>query len=132
MRNGADAAKCLALGATAVAVGKAALIALGCRVTLDCDRGACPVGVFNRQSSPPPDWEKEDRAHRVHNFIKSIQSEVEILARACGKTKVSNLEPEDLRSLTPETSAVTGIPCTGKDWNFRLAPEPHLAVKSDI
>ena len=43
-----------------------------------------------------------------------------MLARACGKSSVTNMEPEDLRALTVAVSAATGIPVAGKDYNFRI------------
>ena len=55
----------------------------------------------------------------VERFIQAIFMEISILARSCGKTDVHNLEPEDLRSLSIETSRATGMPLVGRDLNFR-------------
>ena len=55
-------------------------------------------------------------AERVHNFLTSMYKEMTILAKSCGKRDVHNLEPEDLRALTLEASAFTGVPLVGVDW----------------
>jgi hypothetical protein len=39
-----------------------------------------------------------------------------MLARACGKTDVHNLEPEDLCALTVEASAMARVPLAGTDY----------------
>jgi hypothetical protein len=42
--------------------------------------------------------------------------ELTTLARACGKSDVHNLEPEDLVALTIEAAAMAGVPLAGTDW----------------
>jgi hypothetical protein len=42
--------------------------------------------------------------------------EAQTIARACGKSHVHNLEPEDLCALTIEASAMTGVPLAGTNW----------------
>jgi hypothetical protein len=42
--------------------------------------------------------------------------ECQTIARACGKSKVHNLEPEDLCALTIEAAAMAGVPLAGTDW----------------
>ena len=51
---------------------------------------------------------------RVVNFLNAMTMEIQMLARCCGKSDVHNLEPEDLRSLTLEAEAITGIPLVGR------------------
>ena len=98
IRDGGDTAKALALGAKAVVLGQAALIAA---------------------QSVPSDAGVDQGALAVQRFIQAIFMEISILARSCGKTDVHNLEPEDLRSLSIETSRSTGMPLVGRDINFR-------------
>jgi hypothetical protein len=58
-------------------------------------------------------------AESVAGFVQATLMEASILARCCGKTDVHNLEPEDLRSLTVETSRATGVPLVGSDAVYR-------------
>jgi hypothetical protein len=58
----------------------------------------------------------EEAAHRVYNFLHTLTIEVQMLARACGKTSVHSLEPEDLAALTLEASAMAKVPLVGTDY----------------
>jgi methylamine---glutamate N-methyltransferase subunit C len=132
IRSGVDAAKALALGADAVYVGTAALIALNCNkpVYLEdyralgtepyachhCHTGRCPVGITTQDPALMERLPIEEAAGRVANFLHSMTLEIQMLARACGKADVHDLEPEDLRALTVEAAAITGIPLVGTRW----------------
>jgi glutamate synthase domain-containing protein 2 len=129
IRNGVDAAKCLALGADAVSIGTAALIALNCNKPVyhadyeklgtepyachHCHTGGCPVGVTTQDPELMKRLPVEEAAERVENFINSMTMEIQMMARACGKSNVHDLEPEDLRSLTVEAALITGVPLAG-------------------
>ena len=52
-------------------------------------------------------------AERVANFLNAMTAEIQMLARACGKANVHDLDPDDLRALTLEASLITGIPLVG-------------------
>jgi len=58
----------------------------------------------------------DEAAERVANFMHAMTLELQMLARACGKADVHDLEPEDLRALTLEASAITGIPLVGTSY----------------
>ena len=75
----------------------------------------------------------DEAADRVANFINSMTMEIQMLARACGKSDVHDLEPEDLRALTLEASFITGIPVVGTNMVFGrpdLYPQAHDVDKS--
>jgi len=132
IRSGADAAKALALGADAVYVGTAALIALNCNKPLyledyaalgtepyachHCHTGRCPVGITTQDPERMERLPIEEAAERVANFLHATTLEIQMLARACGKADVHHLEPEDLRALTIEAAAITSIPLVGTRW----------------
>jgi len=133
IRNGGDVAKALALGADAVAIGHSALMALNCNKDIPeadyegeigveagycyhCHTGRCPVGVTTQDPELEARLDPELGAERVHNFLTSMYYEMTILAKSCGKGNIHNLEPEDLRALSLEASAFTGVPLAGVDW----------------
>src|SRR5213595_440948 len=138
IRHGPDAAKALALGADAVYVGTAALIALNCNKPIyvedyhaigaapyachHCHTGRCPVGITTQDPALMARLEVEPAAERVANFFHALTSEIQILARACGKSDVHHLEPEDLRALTPEASMITSVPLAGTNRVFGGGP----------
>ena len=53
---------------------------------------------------------------RLRNYLKVMTLEAQTIARACGKSHVHNLEPEDLCALTIEAAAMAGVPLSGTDW----------------
>jgi glutamate synthase domain-containing protein 2 len=134
IRNGVDAAKALALGADAVSIGTAAMIALNCNRPIyiedyrkmgtepgachHCHTGLCPVGITTQDEELIARLPIEEAASRVEGFLNSMTMEIQMMARACGKNDVHDLEPEDLRALTIEASAITGIPLVGTTVAF--------------
>ena len=138
IRHGSDAAKALALGADAVYVGTAALIALNCNKPLyvedyralgaapyachHCHTGRCPVGITTQDPELVKRLEIDPAAERVANWLHATASEIQIVARACGKRDVHDLEPEDLRALTLEASLITGLPLAGTNTVFGGGP----------
>lgn len=138
IRHGVDAAKALCLGADAVYIGTAALIALNCNRPLyvedyarigaapyhchHCHTGLCPVGITTQDPELMARLDIEAGAERVANFFRAMTGEIQTLARACGKSDVHHLEPEDLRALTLEASLVTGLPLAGTRRVFGGGP----------
>jgi methylamine---glutamate N-methyltransferase subunit C len=134
IRSGVDAAKCLALGADAVMIGNAAMMALGCnspRYLADyrkigtspgachhCHTGLCPVGIATQDAELEQRMDPHAGAERVARFLSAITMEITALAKACGKSSVHNLEKEDLRALSLEASAFTGVKMAGLDRVF--------------
>jgi len=132
IRSGADAAKAMALGADAVSIGSAAMVAMGCNrdaFTADyealgtapgychhCHTGRCPVGITTQEPKLEARLQPEQGARWVRNYLGTMVLELQTLARACGKNHVSNLEPEDLTALTIEAAAMAKVPLAGTDW----------------
>ena len=135
IRSGADAAKALALGADAVAIGIAALIALNCNKEIPesdfvkevgvpagqcshCHTGKCPVGITTQDPELTKRLDPDEGAERVANFINSMTMEMALLTRSLGKGDVHSLEPEDLVALTIEASAMARVPLVGTNKVF--------------
>jgi len=149
IRNGGDVAKALALGANAIAIGHSALMALNCNKELPgitdyegtvgvpagscyhCHTGRCPVGITTQDPELRKRLEVDSAAVRVYNFLHTLTLEVQMLARACGKTDVHSLEPEDLCALTTEAAAMAKVPLAGTKYIPGVTEEKTLAeIKS--
>ena len=89
-----------------------------------CHTGQCPVGITTQDERLIPRLPVEVAAERVENFLNALTLECQMFARACGKQDVHDLEPEDLRAMTLESSMITGIPLVGTDVAFG-APWAH-------
>jgi hypothetical protein len=69
----------------------------------------------------------DEAANRVYNFLTAMTMELQMLARACGKTNVHSLEPEDLCALTLEASAMAKVPLAGTNYIPGVTEEATLA-----
>jgi glutamate synthase domain-containing protein 2 len=132
IRTGGDVAKALALGADAVSIGVAALIALGDNAPEhdeeyrkigsaagfydDWQAGLDPAGISTQDSELASRFDPVEGGRRLANYLRTLVLETQTLARACGKSHVHNLEPEDLVALTIEAAAMARVPLAGTSW----------------
>ena len=132
VRSGADVAKALALGADAVSIGSAAMIAIGdndprweddynalgttAGAYDDWHEGNDPAGITTQDPNLMARFDPIDGGRRLRNYLKVMSLEAQTIARACGKNHVLNLEPEDLCALTIEAAAMAGVPLAGTNW----------------
>ena len=132
VRSGADMAKALALGADAVAIGTAALVALGDNDPAreaeyqalgttagaydDWHEGRDPAGITTQDPVLAARLDPVLGGRRLANFLSVMTMEAQAVARACGKSHLHNLEPEDLVALTIEAAAMARVPLAGTDW----------------
>ena len=132
IRTGADVAKALALGADAVAIGTAALVALGdndprwekdyqklgstAGAYDDWHEGRDPAGITTQDPKLAARLDPEKAGRRLANYLSVLTLEAQTIARACGKSHLHNLEPEDLVALTVEAAAMAKVPLAGTDW----------------
>jgi methylamine---glutamate N-methyltransferase subunit C len=132
IRSGADVAKALALGADAVAIGTAALIALGDNAPEhdaeyqalgsaagfydDFQDGRDPAGITTQDPELAARLDPVAAGTRLANYLRVLTMEAQTIARACGKSHVAHLEPEDLVALTIEAAAMARVPLAGTSW----------------
>ena len=132
IRSGADVAKALALGADAVSIGTAALIAMGDNSPEfeddynaigtsagyydDYQQGRDPSGISTQDTELSKRLNPAEAGRRVANYLRCLTLETQTLARAAGKSDVRNLEPEDLVALTVEAAAMAKVPLAGTEW----------------
>jgi len=132
IRTGADVAKALALGADAVSIGSAALVALGdndprhedeyrklgttAGAYDDWHEGRDPAGITTQDPELATRLDPVVAARKLANYLSVLTLETQTIARACGKSHVHNLEPEDLVALTVEAAAMARVPLAGTKW----------------
>jgi len=132
IRNGADVAKAMALGADAVSIGSAAMIALGdndpkwekdynklgttAGAYDDWHEGKDPAGITTQDPKLMKRFDPVAGGKRLSNYLKVMTLEAQTIARASGKNDLHNLEPEDLCALTVESAAMARVPLAGTSW----------------
>jgi glutamate synthase domain-containing protein 2 len=109
LRISSDYAKALALGADAVAIGTAALMAMGCRQYRMCATGRCPVGIATQDPELRSNFSMEEGASRLHNFLRVSTDELMDFARLTGNDDVHGLTIGDLCTTNSEISGYTAI-----------------------
>ena len=109
LRVSSDFAKALAMGADVVAVGTAAMMAVGCQQYRICDTGKCPVGIATQDPALRARLDVEKSAARVANFFKVNTEELREFARLSGNDDVHDLSPADLCTTNSEISNHAGI-----------------------
>jgi len=112
-RTSADIVKALAMGADAVAIASAALIAIGCQQYRICDTGRCPVGITTQDSELRARFDIDQSAKRLANFFSVVTAELEDFARLTGRDDIHRLDLSDLRTTNSEISKHTGIAHVG-------------------
>lgn len=132
VRTGADVAKAMALGADAVAIGTGALVALGDNHPRyaaeyeklgsaagyydDYQEGRDPAGITTQDPELSARLDPVEGGRRIANYLRVLTLEAQTIARACGKSHLQHLEPEDLVALTIEASAMARVPLAGTNW----------------
>ena len=132
IRNGADVAKAMALGADAGSIGSAAMIALGdndpkwekdynklgstAGAYDDWHEGNDPAGITTQDPKLMKRFDPVAGGRRLSNYLKVMTLEAQTIARASGKNDLHNLEPEDLCALTVESAAMARVPLAGTNW----------------
>ena len=132
VRSGADVAKALAMGADAVSIGTAALVAIGDQDPAfqdeyrelgsaagyweDYQAGTDPAGITTQDDTLAARLDPVVSGKKLANYLRVLTLEVQTIARACGKSHVHNLEADDMVALTVEAAAMSGIPLAGTNW----------------
>ena len=109
LRVSSDFAKALAMGADAVAIASAAMVAAACQQYRICGSGRCPVGVATQDPALREKLKVDACAQRVANFLNCSFEELKTFARITGHERLHDLNMEDLATISKEISDFTDI-----------------------
>lgn len=110
LRVSADFAKALAMGADAIAVASAPLIAAACQQYRICGSGNCPVGIATQDENLRKRLKVDAAAKRVANYLNVSLEELKTFARITGHYSLHDLSTDDLVTINREISEYTNIP----------------------
>ncbi len=108
-RDSADIAKALAMGADAVALATAALIAIGCQQYRVCHTGKCPVGITTQDPALRARFDVGQSTQRLVNCFAAMRRELETFARISGRSDIHALDRSDLVTISDEIARHAGI-----------------------
>ena len=109
LRTSRDFVKALAMGADAIAISSAALMALGCQRYRICDSGKCPIGIATQDPFLESRLDVDKGAARVANYLNAVANELRSFTRVTGHDDVHDLSLDDLCTISSEISENTGI-----------------------
>ena len=110
LRVPSDFAKAIAMGADAVAIASAALMAAACQQYRVCNTGMCPVGVATQDPELRSRLHIDHSAKRLYNFLEASRKELEMFGRITGHADIHDLSVADLCTVNSEISDHTDIP----------------------
>lgn len=109
-RVSSDVVKAIAMGATAVAVASAAMVAAGCQQYRDCGSGKCPAGIATQDETLRARFDQQAAAIRVGNYFKATFDEIRTFARITGHKDIHDMTVDDLCTVSQEIAGYTDIP----------------------
>ncbi len=120
IRSSADAIKAIALGADAVYIGTAALVAMGCRVCQQCHTGKCSWGIATQEPELVKRLNPKIGQRRLKNLLRSWSLEFEEVLGGMGINAIESLRGnrDQLRGvgLKEVEMDMLGIKPAGEAW----------------
>lgn len=114
LRTSADFVKAIAMGALAIAVATAPLMAAGCQQYRICGSGNCPMGLTTQDPKLRASVDVDKAARRVANYLNVSFEDLRRFARCSGHSSIHDLSMRDLVTIDPEIAQYTGIPFAGQ------------------
>ncbi|RPI98168.1 MAG: glutamate synthase, partial [Candidatus Aminicenantes bacterium] len=93
----------------AVAIGTAALMAIGCQQFRICDTGRCPVGIATQDPGLRARLDVDEAARGLANFLRVSTEELKDFVRLTGNDSVHKISVRDLVTTSSEISGYTSI-----------------------
>ena len=109
LRVSADFAKALAMGADAVAIASAGLIAAACQQYRICGSGKCPVGIATQDPELRARLKVDAAAQRVANYLNVSTEELKTFARVTGNYSLHGLSVDNLLTTDRDIADYTDI-----------------------
>lgn len=109
LRTSSDFAKAIAMGADAVAIATAAMIAIGCQQYKVCNSGKCPVGIGTQDPELRKRFHIDKSSKRLENYFNVVNDELKTFARITGKDDIHKLNTYDIVTTNEDIAKYTNI-----------------------
>ena len=113
LRSAADFIKALALGADAIAIGTAAIQAIGCRGIRLCHTDMCPVGIATQNAELRARLKVDEAGKRLSRYLESSVTLMQIMARACGHRHLRDFSRRDLTTWQKDMAELARVSYAG-------------------
>ena len=113
LRMAEDFAKAMALGADAIALSNSAMQAVGCIAARMCNSNNCPVGVATQKPELRKRLDVQIGAEKLARYFGSSVELMQVLARACGRSSLSDFHHSDITTWKREMADLSGIRFAG-------------------
>ena len=113
LRMAEDFAKAMALGADAIALSNSAMQAVGCIAARMCNSNNCPVGVATQKPELRKRLDVQIGAEKLARYFGSSVELMQVLARACGRSSLSDFHHSDITTWKREMADLGGIRFAG-------------------
>ena len=109
LRTASDFAKAIAMGADAIAIATAAMIAIGCQQYRVCNSGKCPVGIGTQEPELRKRFDIDKSCQRLVNYFNVVNDELRIFARITGNNDIHLLSNYDIVTTSDDIAKYTNI-----------------------
>ena len=113
LRMAEDFAKAMALGADAIALSNSAMQAVGCIAARMCNSNNCPVGVATQKPELRKRLDVQIGAEKLARYFGSSVELMQVLARACGRSSLSDFQHPDITTWKREMADLSGVNFAG-------------------
>ncbi len=113
LRVAEDFVKAMALGADAVAVSNSAMQAVGCIAARMCNSNNCPVGIATQKPELRKKLDVQIGAEKLARYFGASVELMQVLARACGHSSLSDLNADDITTWKREMADLSGVRFAG-------------------
>jgi len=113
LRVAEDFVKAMALGADAVAVSNSAMQAVGCIAARMCNSNNCPVGIATQKPELRKKLDVQIGAEKLARYFGASVELMQVLARACGHSRLTDLNADDITTWKREMADLSGVRFAG-------------------
>ncbi len=113
LRVAEDFTKAMALGADAIALSNSAMQAVGCIAARMCNTNNCPVGIATQKPELRKRLDVQVGAEKLARFFGASVELMQVLARACGRARLADLQRSDITTWKRDMADLSGIRFAG-------------------
>ena len=113
LRTHMDFVKAMSLGADGIALANSAMQAIGCVGARMCNTNNCPAGIATQKPELRARLNVDEAARRLERYLRASVELMQVMARACGHSHLSQFNADDLATWKEEMARLSGVRYSG-------------------